>query len=340
MVEFAGRRVAVTGAAGTVGQELVRQLIAGKAKEIRALDHSETSLFALESGFNNPILRCLLADIQNLHHLQRFFEDVDFVFHVAAYKHVSLCEMHPRAAVETNIIGVQNVITAAKDANVSRVLFTSSDKAVNPTNVMGTSKLMGERLMTAANALGGGQTIFASTRFGNVAGSSGSVIKIFAEQIGAGRPISLTDPEMTRFMMTLEESVRLVIDSMFLAVGGEVFVTNMPVVRIADLAEVMISELAPKYGRDPKSIEVRITGARPGEKLYEELTTEEEIKRTIEVDERFIVLPAWRGIYQSIDFSKHERSGRPADRVYTSHKEKPLTKKQVARFLSDSGLLG
>lgn len=339
MSKFKGKRVAVTGAAGTVGQELVRQLIAAKATEIRALDHSETSLFALESRFNNPTLRCLLADIQNLHHLQRFFEGVDLVFHVAAYKHVALCEMHPRAAVETNINGVQNVVTAAKDAKVARVLFTSSDKAVNPTNVMGTSKLMGERLMTAANALGGGETIFASTRFGNVAGSSGSVIQIFAEQIREGRAISLTDPEMTRFMMTLEDSVRLVIDSMFLAHGGEVFVTKMPVVRIADLAEVMIEELAPKYGRKPKSIEIKVTGARPGEKLYEELTTDEEIKRTIEVDDRFIVLPAWRGIYRSIDFSVHEKGGKPATRVYTSQVEKALTKAEIAKFLGDSGLL-
>ena len=144
---------------------------------------------------------------------------------------------------------------------------------------------------------------------------------------------------MTRFMMTLEESVRLVIDSMFMACGCGVFVAKMPVVRISDLAEVMIEELAPRYGRDPKSIEIRVTGARPGEKLYEELTTDEEIKRTIEIDDRFIVLPAWRGIYRSIDFSVHEKSGRPADKVYNSHKGSAWSKAEVARFLRDSGLL-
>lgn len=336
---FKDKRLAVTGAAGTVGWELVRQLLEGGAAEIRALDHSETNLWALESAFANRTLNCLLADIQNVDHLRRFFEGIDFVFHVAAYKHVPLCEMHPRAAVETNILGVQNVITAARDANVARVLFTSSDKAVNPTNVMGTSKLMGERLMTAANALDGDKApLFASTRFGNVAGSSGSVIKIFEQQIRSGSPITLTDRAMTRFMMTLEESVRLVIDSLRLACGGEVFVTKMPVVRIADLAEVMIEELAPVHGFNPQAIQIEEIGSRPGEKLYEELTTEEELQRTLEIDELFIVLPAWRNIYQGVDFTPHEERGQPAARVYNSNIEQPIDKEDVRTFFRQLGL--
>lgn len=340
---FRSKRVAVTGAAGTVGKELVRQLIDGGAGEIRALDHSETNLWALEMEHDCPQLNCQLADVQNLMHLRQFFEGIDFVFHVAAYKHVPLCEKHPRSAVETNIIGVQNVVTAARDNGVDRVLFTSSDKAVNPTNVMGTSKLMGERLMTAANAFtqgnGRGETIFASTRFGNVAGSSGSVINIFRDQIRKGQPITVTDPDMTRFMMTLEKSVKLVIDSLWLAISGEVFVTKMPVVRIGDLAEVMVEEMAPLYGRNPKDVEIKILGARPGEKLYEELTTDEEIKRTLEIDELFVVLPAWRNIYRGIDFGPHERRGRPASKVYNSDLEPSISKEEVRMFLHEMGLL-
>lgn len=338
MTGFQGKRVVVTGAAGTVGGELVRQLLQTDASEIRALDHSEINLWSMESRFEDARLRCVLADVQKLDHMRRFLQGADYVFHVAAYKHVPMCEMHPLAAVETNIIGVQNVITAARDNKVERVLFTSSDKAVNPTNVMGTSKLMGERLMTAANVLKG-DTICASSRFGNVAGSSGSVIQIFERQLREGRPITLTDRRMTRFMMSLEESIRLVIDSLFLAKGGEVFVTKMPVVRITDLAEVMIEELAERFGRDPRSIEIREIGARPGEKLYEELTTDEELRRTIEVDKLFVVLPAWRGIYEHLDFSEHERRGKPASRVYNSDKERPITKDQVRRFLKTAGLL-
>jgi len=153
---------------------------------------------------------------------------------------VILCEESPRDAIQTNILGTQNVIDAAQANRVKRVLFTSSDKAVNPTNVMGTSKLMGERLMTAANAQRQGESdpLFSCTRFGNILGSRGSVIPLFKRQIGAGGPVTLTDPAMTRFIMTLEEAVQLVMDSVFLARGGEVFVTKMPVVRIARLTPI------------------------------------------------------------------------------------------------------
>jgi FlaA1/EpsC-like NDP-sugar epimerase len=333
--QFKNKRVAVTGAAGTVGGELVRQLLKAGAEEVRALDHSETLLWAFEKDNPHKRIACYMADVQNVQHLSTFFEGVDHVFHCAAYKHVPLCETHPQAAIGTNILGVQNVITAARNAGVERVLFTSSDKAVNPTNVMGTSKLMGERLITAANALNLGpkKPIFASTRFGNVAGSSGSVIKIFEEQIMKGGPITLTERGMTRFMMTLEESVRLVIDSLVEAQGGEVFVTKMPVIKISDLAEVMIEELAPKYGHKPEKIEIKVTGARPGEKLYEELTTDEEIKRTIEVDDKFVVLPAWRNLYTSVDFSVHQKRGKPADRVYNSDLEPAVGKDEVLALL-------
>ena len=173
---------------------------------------------------------------------------INLVFHTAAFKHVILCERSPFEAVQTNIIGIQNIIQAAIANQVARLIFTSSDKAVNPTNVMGTSKLMGERLMTAANGNACGNCqIFASTRFGNVLGSRGSVIPIFREQIKMGGPVTLTDPEMTRFIMSIKQAVQLVIDSAFLAQGGEVFVTKMPVIRIQDLAEVMINELAPNF---------------------------------------------------------------------------------------------
>ena len=264
-------------------------------------------------------------------------------FHVAAYKHVPACERHPRIAVENNIIGVQNVITAARDCNVKKVLFTSSDKAVNPTNVMGTSKLMGERLMTAANAISRRRdmdTIFASTRFGNVAGSSGSVIQIFDQQIQQGKPITLTDAGMTRFMMTLEESVQLVLDSLEISCGGEVFVTKMPVFKISDLAEVLVEELAPRYGHDPKDIEIKEIGIRPGEKLYEELTTDEEIQRTLEIDKMFIVLPAFRNIYKRIDYEAHHNTGKKASQVYNSADPKMISgKEDVRAFLRELNVL-
>src|SRR5262249_36498176 len=161
--------------------------------------------------------------------------------------------------IHANILGTQNVIDAAMKVGVERLLLMSSDKAVNPTNVMGTSKLMAERLVSAASARAHpGKQVFASTRFGNVLGSRGSVIPLVMRQIRAGGPVTVTDPEMTRFIMTLDEAVRLVMDSLFLARGGEIFVTKMPVLRVGDLAEVMIEELAPTFGHRPADIAIEI----------------------------------------------------------------------------------
>ena len=170
-----------------------------------------------------------------------------------------------------------NIVNAAIDAGVEKVVALSTDKAVNPTNVMGTSKLMGERLITAANSnLRGEGPVFASTRFGNVLGSRGSVIPIFQDQIRRGGPITLTDPDMTRFIMSIEEAVRLVIDTGILCRGGEVFVTKMPAIRIKDLAEVMVAELATTFGHRAQDIKIHVIGHEPGEQMYEKLLNMEE----------------------------------------------------------------
>jgi FlaA1/EpsC-like NDP-sugar epimerase len=265
---------------------------------------------------------------------------VTVVLHAAALKHVILCEYSPRDAIQTNIIGVQNVVDAADACNVGRVLFTSSDKAVNPTNVMGTSKLMGERLMTAANAARhGARPIFASTRFGNVLGSRGSVIPLFRRQIAAGGPITLTDPTMTRFIMTLEEAVQLVTESVLLAHGGEVFVTKMPVIRIADLAWVMRQELAPRHGFTPEDIEIRVIGPKPGEKLYEELMNDEETRRTIELERYFVVLPAIRAASAGAEYTYPGTLRTSVDRPYNSAVEAWMTREELRTYLLQNHLL-
>jgi len=266
--------------------------------------------------------------------------DMQVVFHTAAFKHVILCERSPFEAVQTNIIGVQNIIRAASDNNVERVIFTSSDKAVNPTNVMGTSKLMGERLMTAANSnLRGKGPMFASTRFGNVLGSRGSVIPIFHEQIHNGGPITLTDPEMTRFIMSIKEAVQLVIDSSMLVCGGEVFVTKMPVIKIKDLAEVMIQELAAEYGHKPEDIKIEIIGTKPGEKMYEELMSNEETRRAIELPRYFSVIPAFTSFFSEIMYAYPDVVSREVDNPYHSGNETPLSKPELTEFLIKNNLL-
>jgi len=339
---FAGKRVLITGACGTVGSELVRQLLEEyQVAELIGIDNNEGELFFLEQRFSKyRNASFALGDVRDRDKLKSRMEKIDIVFHAAAFKHVALCERSPFEAVQTNILGVQNVIHAACESKVGRVIFTSSDKAVNPTNVMGTSKLMGERLMTAANSnLRGGGPIFTSTRFGNVLGSRGSVIPIFREQIRRGGPVTLTDPQMTRFIMSIEQAVRLVIDSALIANGGEVFITKMPVIRIQDLAEVMIRELAPFYGHRPEDICVEIIGYKPGEKLYEELMSHEETRRTWEVERYFVVLPAFTSLYRSIDYDYSGIISRQVQTPYHSGNEEPLNQLQLLHFLRQNNLL-
>lgn len=335
------KRVLITGVCGTVGKELLRQLAARQLAEIIGLDNNESELFFLSQEYRDqPHIHLYLGDMRDRDKLMRKMRGIDIVLHSAALKHVILCEQSPRDAVQTNILGTQNVIDAATANNVERVLFTSSDKAVNPTNVMGTSKLMGERLMTAANAYSGQNgPIFASTRFGNVLGSRGSVIPLFKRQIAQGGPVTLTDPRMTRFIMTLEEAVRLVMESVFLAHGGEVFVTKMPIVRIEDLAYVMIQELAPANGFDPKQIKVEIIGSKPGEKLYEELMNNEETRRTVELPNYFVVLPAFKSVYEEIEYSYPNITVNSVNRPYNSSVEQAMSQEELRYYLRQHNLL-
>ena len=337
---FDGKRVIVTGAAGTVGTELVNWLLRTSAAEVRGIDSYENGLFNLaESLRHEPRFHPFICDVRNARKLSTMFKNMDYCVHTAALKHVGSSERSPFETVQTNIVGVQNVIQAALDNDLQRVLLTSSDKAVNPTNVMGTTKLMGERLMTAANAmLGlGSKAVFASVRFGNVAGSAGSAVPLFCDQIARGGPVTLTDPQMTRFVMTLPEAVRLVLKSLRIAHGGEVFVTRMPVIRIVDLVEELIELVAPLYDRKPAKIEVRCIGPRPGEKLYEELTTDEELRRTLELDELYAVLPAFRNIYDGISYTY--ANSKSAKKAHNSATETPVSRAYLRKFLLQPGVL-
>lgn len=331
---WTNKNVLVTGVAGTVGSEIARQLTERSIRSMIGVDNNESALFFVEHKFeDHRNFSFALADIFDMNSMIALMEGVDIVVHAAALKHVSICESAPRSAIRTNILGTQNVIQAASQASVERVLFTSSDKAVNPTNVMGTSKLMAERLMTAANAQSrSGRTVFASTRFGNVLGSRGSVIPLFKQQIADGGPVTLTDPTMTRFIMTLSEAVKLVMDSVFLSKGGEVFVTKVPVCRIEDLAIVMVEELSACYGHNPNSMRIKTIGPKPGEKFYEELMNEEEIRRSIELEDHFVIVPALRS-HSVIEYDypgmRRERPQLP----YNSSVAEPMTREELRRFL-------
>jgi FlaA1/EpsC-like NDP-sugar epimerase len=331
---FKGRSVLITGACGTVGTELTRQVLEAGAERIVCVDNNETELFFLQEKYKaGGAVRCYLADIRDREALTQRMQGVEIVLHAAALKHVGLCEDSPAQAIRTNIEGTQNVIDAALANRVERVIFTSSDKAVNPTNVMGTSKLMGERLMTAASLNNRNcETVFASTRFGNVLGSRGSVVPLFKRQIEAGGPVTLTDRSMTRFIMTLEEAVELVLRSAFMATGGEVFVTKMPVARIEDIATHMAQALS---GDNP--VKITEIGAKPGEKMYEELMNDEEVRRTWETGDFFVVLPALAGDYEELYPISVGRQ--KADRPYNSSVEPAMTADDLARYFTEKKIL-
>ena len=339
---FKGKKVLITGVCGTVGSQLARHLLnETEISELVGLDNNESLLFFLEQDLNQgDRTNFFLADMRDGAKLTRMMQGIDMVFHAAALKHVALCERSPYEAVQTNILGVQNVINAAMKCDVERVIFTSSDKAVNPTNVMGTSKLMGERLMTAYNLKQRRRgPVLASTRFGNVMGSSGSVVPVFSGQIRSGGPVTLTDPGMTRFIMSVKMAVDLILDSAVLACGGEVFITKMPVIRIEDLARVMIGEMTRGSGKNAADIRIEVTGVKPGEKMYEELMTGEETRRAWELPAYYVVLPAFRGLYKDISYDYRDIVSRRVDSPYNSATGTPMTRDELAGFLKENNLL-
>lgn len=326
----------ITGVCGTIGRKLLERVLELSPRQVVGLDNNESELFYLyDEHRKSSLVKLYTVDLRDEREVVSRIAGCEIVLHAAAVKHVFLCEESPFSAIHANILGTQNIIDAAVNAGVERLLLTSSDKAVNPTNVMGTSKLMAERLVSAANArTRSGSQVFASTRFGNVLGSRGSVIPLFIRQIRSGGPVTLTNPAMTRFIMTLDDAAGLVMDSLFLARGGEIFVTKMPVLRISDLAEVLIEELAAEYGYRPSDIPIEIIGPRPGEKMYEELMNEEEIQRSIELQKYFVIRPAILHSFRDIDYVYPEMNVTgPPDQAYNSKTVRSMSKEELRAYL-------
>lgn len=339
MSYFADKNVLVTGVSGTIGSALLERLSREGPKEILGIDNAEHALFLQQQQYaHDPRVELFICDIKDREELTRLMSGIDIVFHIAALKHVELNERSPNQTVSTNIDGVQNVIEAALANDVEKVLFTSSDKAVNPTSVMGTTKLMGERLITAANNQKRRTPVFSSTRFGNVLGSSGSVYQVFLNQISRGGPVTLTDESMTRFVMSVNDAVELILNSAELARGGEVFITKMPVISIASLARAMINEMAANFGHEADSIAVDIIGSKPGEKMFEELMNEEEVRRAIELDDFFVVLPALNTATSGKDYEYPSQSSQPVSRPYNSSLEPAMSDEDLLTLLRKLGL--
>ena len=337
---FKNNKILITGGTGSIGQEILREILKREPVVVRILDVDETKQFELQQeyeGYEN--IRFLLGDIRDKDRLYRAIEGVDIVFHTAALKHVLACEYNPFEAVKTNVIGMQNLIDVAMDEEVEKVIFTSSDKAVNPTNVMGATKLLSERLITSANYYKGARkTIFSSVRFGNVLGSRGSIIPLFKKQIEHGGPVTITNNEMTRFIMPMREAIDLLFKATGLAQRGEIFVFKMKALKITDLAEVMIDELAQNCGYSPNEIKLKLIGTKPGEKLYEELMTEDEARRALESEDMFILSPEMREL-SHIGKAPYPSVSEAEVKAYTSKDEKCLAKKEIKEILYQENLI-
>ena len=330
------KNVLLTGAAGTVGKRLVLKLLeSDEISSMILLDNNESELFELTEyiGSKEKKIYPVVGDIRNKSLLEEITKNVDIIFHCAAYKHVIFSELNPFEYVQVNVIGTKNIIESAVKNGVSIVINTSTDKAVNPTNVMGASKLLAEKLITAANFSYNMKTKFASVRFGNVLGSRGSILPLIIKQIEKGGPVTLTHKNMTRFIMSVDEAVDLIINASRKIIGGEVFVLKMKSLRIIDLIEAVIEIVAPKFGYKPQDIEIVEVGPRPGEKLYEELMTEEEADRTMELEDMFVILPRFREVY-NIRYDYEDIQSTKISRPYVSKHERFLSKDEIKEYLN------
>lgn len=260
---FTGSRIFITGATGSWGQTLTRMLLEEHdVKEIICFSRGELQQVLMQRKFKSDKLKFVIGDVRDYEAVRFATKGVDYIFHMAALKHVPICEEHPQEAIKTNITGTTNIVNAAIENRVKKVIDVSTDKAVEPLNLYGMTKAVGEKLIIQANDLSD-YTKFVCIRGGNVMGSNGSVIPFFIEQIKSGGPITITDLKMTRFFLTLEEAIRLLFKASIDSIGGETFVMNMPACYIKDLADVLMAE----YG----VVEIKETGIRPGEKLDEML---------------------------------------------------------------------
>lgn len=292
MFDLRKKSILITGGTGSFGKKCA-QILLDEFEPSRLIIFSRDELKQHEmriAGFDRPSLRYFIGDVRDVDRLRRAMVGVDVVIHAAALKQVPACESNPIEAIQTNVNGGKNVIEAALDNRVQRVLAMSTDKAVNPVNLYGATKLVAEKLFVQANAYRGGDPIrFSSVRYGNVAGSRGSVIPLFQEQRKSGK-VTITDPRMTRFWITLEQGVRFVLKSIETMVGGEVFVPKIASMKMIDLA----TAIAP-------NCEIQVIGIRPGEKLHEVLLSEDEARNSIEQEDRFVIMPMhpwWKGQIQ------------------------------------------
>lgn len=328
---FKGKKILITGGTGSLGQALTKRLLNEQVDVIRIFSRNENKQVVMESEFENDRLRFLLGDVRDQPRLERALEDIDIVFHAAALKHVPVIEYNPFEAIKTNVIGSSNVIEACLHENVDIAVGVGTDKAVSPLNTYGATKLLMEKLfVTAGNYLDKNRhkTKFLALRYGNVLGSSGSVIPKFIEQIKSGKKISITDLNMTRFSITMDQALEFILSSVSISKGSEVFIPKIKAYKIETLKDAMI-ELFDK-------VEYEKIPVRQGEKYHETLINSDELKYTIETDSRYIISRIFAdevsdGTYDGMHKTNLEKQ-------YSSDVAEQMTSSELASLIKNSGL--
>jgi UDP-N-acetylglucosamine 4,6-dehydratase/5-epimerase len=315
---FNDKTLLITGGTGSFGNAVLRRFLDSDLREIRIFSRDEKKQDDMRKRYNSAKLKFYIGDVRDLRAVETAMRGVDYCYHAAALKQVPSCEFHPMEAVRTNVLGTENVLEAAIRAGVKRVICLSTDKAVYPINAMGISKAMMEKVMVAASRnLEGTNTVICGTRYGNVMASRGSVIPLFVEQVRAGRPITITDPNMTRFMMTLDDAVELVLYAFEQGNNGDIFVQKAPAATVDVLTQAILGLMQrPQH-------EVRVIGTRHGEKLYEALLSREERAAAEDLGGYFRVPPDGR----DLNYGKFVEQGEisiSASEDYNSHNTERL----------------
>ena len=323
---FKDKVLMITGGTGSFGNTVLKRFLSSDVREIRIFSRDEKKQEEMRIALNNSKLKFYIGDVRDYASVHQAMKGVDYVFHAAALKQVPSCEFYPMEAVRTNVLGTENVMSAATANGVKKAVVLSTDKAVYPINAMGISKAMAEKLMVAKSRTQlPGETVFCATRYGNVMASRGSVIPLFVSQLKAGQPLTVTDPQMTRFLMSLEDSVDLVLYAFEHGQQGDLFVQKAPASTVADLAQAL-RELF------DKSNEIRIIGTRHGEKLYESLISREEMAHAYDLGAYYRIPADNRDLNYAKFFTEGEKEIAELD-DYTSHNTRRLDVDEVKALL-------
>jgi len=334
---FEGKKILITGGTGSLGQALTQRLLEKEGVErIRIFSRNEANQIRMENKFNDKHLRFFLGDVNDLERLKRALEDIDIVFHTAALKHVPKIEYNPFEAIRTNVIGSQNVIDACLHENVDKVIAIGTDKAVSPLNTYGATKLLMEKLFASANNFINKEkhkTKFISVRYGNVFGSSSSVVPILIEQIKRKQKITITDPQMTRFSITMKGALDFILNATNSGKGSEIFVPKMLAYNIMDLKDAII-DLLGDYGEE-------IIGIRPGEKLHEVLISEDEIRSSWEYNDMYLITNPFYPLFHVNKIKDTYQGIKKVENIrnYSSDVAEKISKQELQKIIKNSGLI-